>query len=619
MCGIVGYIGEHNAAPILLAGLRRLEYRGYDSAGLAVMDASGALTVQRAAGKLNNLAQRVDAAPPQGHIGIGHTRWATHGPPSERNAHPHASPDGAIVVVQNGIVENFRALRAQLQAEGYLFLSDTDTEVIAHLIHHHYSNGCGGDLEWAMRCAVAELHGPSAIVAMSRDQPRRLIAARLGHAGGVVVGERDGEAFLASDVPAIIQHTNAIIHLDSGQMAVVEPGRTRYSTPAGETVHKQPIVSTWQATEADKGGYAFFMEKEIYEQATSLTDALRGHLDANQRRVTLDTLHLSAEKAASLRRVTILACGTSYYAGLIGKHYLERLAGVPVEVDYASEFRYRHPIVRADDLVVAITQSGETADTLAAVELAKASGATTAAIVNVEGSQITRLCDGVIPMQAGPEIGVASTKAFTAALVDLLLLAIYIGQETGRLDEAARGELIEALLALPGAAGDLLDEARASGRYAALAEVFHTSRNFLYLGRGMHYGVAREGALKLKEITYIHAEGYPAGEMKHGPIALIDENWPTVVVAPQDSVYDKMVSQVEQVKARRGQVLAVASEGDAYLAGAADYVLPIPVANEFIQPILAVLPLQLFAYEIARRKGLDVDQPRNLAKSVTVE
>ena len=619
MCGIVGYIGERDAAPILLDGLRRLEYRGYDSAGLAVMDRAGAVMVQRAAGKLGNLAQRVEAAHPQGDAGIGHTRWATHGPPIERNAHPHSSPDGAILVVQNGIVENFHDLRAELRAEGYVFLSDTDTEVIAHLIHRFYHNGCGGDLEWAMRCALARLHGPNAIVAMSKDQPRRLIAARLGHAGGVAAGERAGEAFLASDMPAILSHTDEIVHLESGQMAVVEPGRIRYSTLSGDAVERRPVSVAWTAAEADKGGYAFYMEKEIYEQAASLTAALRGHLDVENRRVELAALNLDAGKLAALRRVTILACGTSYYAGLIGKHYLERLAGVPVEVDSASEFRYRQPLVRSDDLAVAITQSGETADTLAAAELAKERGAATAAIVNVEGSQITRLCDGVIPMQAGPEIGVASTKAFTAALVDLLLLAIYIGQETGRLDAEQRGELIEALLALPGMAGALLDEARRSGRYARLAETFHTSRNFLYLGRGMHYAIAREGALKLKEITYIHAEGYPAGEMKHGPIALIDEEWPTVVVAPQDRVYDKMVSQVEQIKARRGKVLAVASEGDAYLAGAADYVLPIPAANEFILPILAVLPLQLFAYEIARRKGLDVDQPRNLAKSVTVE
>ena len=619
MCGIVGYIGNQDAAPILLDGLRRLEYRGYDSAGLAVMDRAGKTTVQRAAGKLGNLTQRVEAARPQGSTGIGHTRWATHGPPVERNAHPHASPDGAILVVQNGIVENFRALRQQLHAEGYVFLSDTDTEVIAHLIHRHYHNGCGGDLEWAVRCALTQLHGPSAVVAMSADHPQRLIAARLGHAGGVVVGDRDGEAFLASDVPAIVSHTTEIVHLDSGQMAVVEPGRTRFSTLAGEAISKRPATISWQAADAGKGDYRFYMEKEIHEQATSLTDALRGRLDASESRVRLNTLHLDADKLAALRRVTILACGTSYYAGIVGKHYLERLAGVPVEVDYASEFRYRQPIVRADDLAVAITQSGETADTLAAVELAKSRGAATVAIVNAEGSQITRLCDGVIPMQVGPEIGVASTKAFTGALVDLLLLAIYIGQETGRLDAARRGELIEALLALPGAAGAVLEEARQSGRYARLAEIFHTSRNFLYLGRGMHYAIAREGALKLKEISYIHAEGYPAGEMKHGPIALIDEDWPTVVVAPQDGVYDKMVSQVEQIKARRGQVLAVASEGDVYLAGAADHVLPIPAANEFILPILAVLPLQLFAYEIAQRKGLDVDQPRNLAKSVTVE
>lgn len=619
MCGITGYIGTQDAAPILLEGLRRLEYRGYDSAGLAVIDEHGAVSVRRAEGKLDNLAQCVARTPALGQTGVGHTRWATHGIPCERNAHPHSSPDGQILVVQNGIVENFRILRQELEADGYTFVSDTDTEVIAHLIHRSYNNGCGEDLAGAVRSALSRLEGPSAIVAMSRDCPRLLVAARLGNAGGVAVGVRDGEAYLASDVPAIVAHVDEVVHLDSGQIAIVEPDRARLSTLQGEPLQSRTVHIAWDAEQAKKGGHAFFMEKEIHEQGRSLTDTLRGRVDATANRVMLDTLNLPAERLARLKRVTILACGTSYYASIVGKHYVERIARIPVEVDYASEYRYRQPIVSADELVVAITQSGETADTLAAVELAKEAGAFTAAIVNVESSQITRLCDGTIGMQAGPEIGVASTKAFTAALTDLLLLALYLAQETGRLNEDERRELLEGLLALPGAAGDLLQEARNSRRYAKLAERFFQSSNFLYLGRGMNYAIAREGALKLKEITYIHAEGYPAGEMKHGPIALIDEDWPTVVVAPHDRVYDKMVSQVEQIKARKGLVLAVAGEDDEYLAQVADHLMPIPIAHEFIMPILAVLPLQLFAYEIALRKGLDVDQPRNLAKSVTVE
>jgi glucosamine--fructose-6-phosphate aminotransferase (isomerizing) len=619
MCGITGYIGHQDAAPILLAGLRRLEYRGYDSAGIAVMDGAGAVSVRRAEGKLDNLAECVAITPPLGHAGMGHTRWATHGIPCERNAHPHSSPDGQIFVVQNGIVENFHALRDELSAEGYAFASDTDTEVIAHLVHRYYNNGCGDDLAWAVRSALTRLEGPSAIVAMSCDCPNLLVAARLGSAGGIVVGVRAGEAFLASDVPAIVDHVDEVVHLDSGHIVVVEPGGAELSTLQGDPLPSHPVQISWDAEQAEKGGHTFFMEKEIYEQGRSLTDTLRGRLNVANSRVTLESLNLPTERLQRIKRVTILACGTSYYASIVGKHYIERLARIPVEIDYASEYRYRQPIITDGELVVAITQSGETADTLAAVELAKEAGAFTVAIVNVEGSQITRLCDGAISMQAGPEIGVASTKAFTAALTDLLMLAIYLGQETGRLDTDQRHELIEALLALPGAAGNLLQEAQETRRYAKLAELFHSSNNFLYIGRGMSYAIAREGALKLKEITYIHAEGYPAGEMKHGPIALIDEDWPTVVVAPRDGVYDKMVSQVEQIKARSGKVLAVANAGDDYLAQKADHLLPIPEAHEFIMPILAVLPLQLFAYEIALRKELDVDQPRNLAKSVTVE
>ncbi|MBP7963897.1 MAG: glutamine--fructose-6-phosphate transaminase (isomerizing) [Caldilineaceae bacterium] len=619
MCGIVGYIGPKMAAPIVLEGLRQLEYRGYDSAGMAVVDPAGAIQVRREAGKLVNLEQALYQAPLMGTIGIGHTRWATHGPPSQRNAHPHRSPDEAIVVVQNGIVENFLELRRMLQGEGYTFNSDTDTEVIVHLVHHHYHNGSQGDLVLAVRKTLAMLQGPSAVVVLSRDHPDRLIVARLGNAGGVVVGVGEGEMFIASDIPAILRHTRKMVFLESRQMAVITAAGAEYTDLAGRPVKTKPIQIDWDAVAAEKGEFRHFMQKEIYEQGRSLTDTLRSRLDFEQNRVVLDSLNLSEEQARSLTRLTIVACGTSYYSGLAGKHLIERLARIPVDVDYASEFRYRQPIIEPGQMVVAITQSGETVDTLAALEEARNQGAFTAAIVNAIGSQAARVCDGVIYMQAGPEIGVASTKAFTASVTDLFLLGLYLAQARGTITETEQQELIRALSQLPGQAGELLDEAWHSGYYRTVAEEFHDYANFLYLGRGVNYAIAREGALKLKEISYIHAEGYPAGEMKHGPIALIDENFPTVVIAPQDGTYDKMVSQIEQVKARQGRVLAVAHADDDYIARIADRVLPIPRTHELLMPILAVLPLQLLAYEIAVWKGADVDQPRNLAKSVTVE
>lgn len=622
MCGIVGYIGAQEAAPIILNGLRQLEYRGYDSAGLAVLDGAGALNVRREAGKLGNLVRLVEDEPLQGSVGVGHTRWATHGPPSRRNAHPHASPDGDLVVVQNGIVENFLELRRALQAEGYEFLSDTDTEVIVHLIHRHYcndSNGSRGDLALAVRRALAELRGPSAIVVLSRSHPETIVAARLGNAGGVVIGEGEGEMFIASDIPAILRHTRKLTFLETRQMAVVTPEGARYFALDGSPIEKSAVQIDWNPMAAEKGEYRHFMQKEIFEQGRSLTDTLRSRLDFANARVMLDSLNLPTAAARKLERITIVACGTSYYAGLLGKHYIERLARIPVEVDYASEFRYRRPVIGANHLVLAITQSGETVDTLAALEEAREQGAFTAAIVNAIGSQAARVTEGHILMQAGPEIGVASTKAFTASLTDQLLLALYLAQERESLAEAVRTELIQALATLPGLAGELLDEAQHGSFYRRLAERFHPYGNFMYLGRGLNYPIAREGALKLKEISYIHAEGYPAGEMKHGPIALIDQSMPTVVVAPRDSVYDKMLSQVEQVKARGGLVLAVGHADDDVLAAKADFVLPIPHTHELLAPILAVLPLQVFAYEMALRRGCDVDQPRNLAKSVTVE
>lgn len=619
MCGIVGYVGNRSATAVILNGLQKLEYRGYDSAGLAVVDRTGMLQTRRAAGKLDELLRRVEGEPVDGCIGMGHTRWATHGAPSESNAHPHRSPDGVLAVVQNGIVENYLDLKAKLGAIGYSFASDTDTEVIAHLIHYHYVNGCGRDLAAAVREAMCEMKGPNAIVAISQENPDRLVAARQGYAGGIAIGYGNDEMYVASDVPALQDHTRGVAFLESGQIATVTRNQACITWQDGNPAHVNPMTGDWSLEQVQRGRFRHFMEKEIYEQPESLTATLRGRIDAERNRIVLEPLRISKDDAAQLPRITIVACGTSYYAGLVGKHYIERLAGVPVEVEYASEYRTRGPIVTPGQLVLAITQSGETADTLAALDLARSRGAQTAAIVNAEGSQAARLCDGVLTMNAGPEIGVASTKAFTVALLDLLLLATYLGEARNVLSEENTGEMIRAILGLPGLAGRLLAQSVESQEYEQLAERFHTRNSFLYLGRGLNYPIAREGALKLKEISYIHAEGYPAGEMKHGPIALVSRGYPVVVIAPQDNVYKKTLSQIEQVKARDGVVLAVGNEHDDELARIADHVLRIPAAHELLNPILGVIPLQVFAYHMALRSGADVDRPRNLAKSVTVE
>lgn len=623
MCGIVGYIGLQEAAPIILHGLQQLEYRGYDSAGMAVLNNKGMIQIQREAGKLTNLMQTLALNPLEGHVGIGHTRWATHGPPTQYNAHPHRSSeddsDNEIVVVQNGIIENFLELRQSLQADGYVFHSDTDTEVIVHLIHRYVRGGGDSDLVMAVQKALHDLRGPSAIVVMSRIQPDRLIAARLGNAGGVAIGLGQHEMFLASDIPAMLKYTRQLMFLDSRQMAVIRADGITCTDLKGEAVPQKLISIDWSPSAAEKGEYRHYMQKEIFEQGRSLTDTLRGRLDFENQRVQLDTLNLSPERLRAIDKVTIVACGTSYYAGLVGKYLIERLARIPVEVDYGSEYRDRQPLVSQNQLTLPISQSGETADTLAALDEAVKQGATSVAIVNAIGSQAARICDGVVYMQAGPEIGVASTKAFTASVTCLFLLATYLAQERGTLADAERVDLIRAVAALPGLVGDILEQAWQTDDYQKLAERFHKYHNFLYLGRGINYPIAREGALKLKEISYIHAEGYPAGEMKHGPIALVDANMPTVVVAPRDSVYDKMLSQIEQVKARNGLVLAVAYGEDKRILTKADWVLPIPAHHELLTPILAVVPLQLLAYEIAVWRGTDVDQPRNLAKSVTVE
>ena len=621
MCGIVGYVGPRDAVPIILDGLRRLEYRGYDSAGLAVVDANGHLHIRREVGKLDNLFRQVERQPMSGHIGIGHTRWATHGKPSRRNAHPHVDPEHHIVVVHNGIVENFLSLRRELEADGTTFASDTDTEVIVHLIDRYLHRGL--DFPQAVRAALQHLEGASAIVALSPLYPDTLIAARLGNAGAIVVGLADKEHFVASDIPAILPYTRRMAFLDDRQLAIVQAERADYMhldpwTPLHPQVHTIP----WDPYAAAKGEYRHFMQKEIFEQPQAITDTLRGRVDFVTGQITLEDLSLSREEARRITRIHTVACGTSYYAGLVGKYIIEHIARIPVDVDYGSEFRYRDPILAETDVVLAITQSGETVDTLAAMEEARRKHVPLWAIVNVVGSQAARISDGVIYMQAGPEIGVASTKAFTTSIVNQYLLALYLAQQRGTLSPEALQEHAHLLARLPKWIGDTL--ALVDEQAQRLAHTYYRARHFLYLGRGPQYPIALEGALKLKEISYIHAEGYPAGEMKHGPIALIDEDMPVVVLAPRDPWYDKMLSQVEQVKARDGRVIAIANEGDEHVAEKADDILWVPAlpshnAIPLLLPVLTVIPCQLLAYHIAVRRGNDVDQPRNLAKSVTVE
>ena len=614
MCGIVGYVGPRDATPIILEGLKRLEYRGYDSAGLAIVQADGTIGVRREVGKLAGLVELVAAEPVSGQVGIGHTRWATHGEPSRRNAHPHVGLTGQVAVVHNGIIENFLPLRQELEAEGRCFASETDTEVVVHLVEGYMAGGA--DLETAVRRALTQLKGASAFVFLSSREPDRLVAARLGNAGGLTIGVGEGETFFASDIPAIMEHTRDMIFLESRQLAVVTRDGARVTTLTGEPVATEVYTIPWDPVAAAKEPYRHFMQKEIYEQARSITDTIRGRADFDAGRVRLEHLELTPEDAQALERVIIVACGTSAYAGLVGKFILESLARVPVEVDYGSEFRYRDPIINGNTAVLAITQSGETVDTLAAMEEARKKGARLWTIVNVIGSQAMRLSDGYILMHAGPEIGVASTKAFTTSLVDLYLLGCYLGELRGTLTGERLRATVDDLARLPDLMGRVLEPNEV---YNTLAWRFYDREHFLYLGRGINYPIALEGALKLKEISYIHAEGYPAGEMKHGPIALIDEAMPVVAVAARDHVYDKMISQIEQVKARGGIVIALATEGDSDIAAKADYVLYAPATPALLSPVINVVPLQLLAYHLAVRRGCDVDQPRNLAKSVTVE
>ncbi len=615
MCGIVGYVGARSATPIVINGLQRLEYRGYDSAGIAVMNGGG-FDIRRDVGKLVNLQTRLEQHPTEGHIAIGHTRWATHGVPAEHNAHPHISMNGDFVVVHNGIVENYLELRDELAAEGVHFHSETDTEVIVQLIERYaHSNGPLHPAE-VVRRAVSRLRGAHAIVVMARSHPGLLIVVRIGNAGGVALGLGEGEMFVASDMPAILEHTRRMVFLESREMALVQADGFSVQTLDGAPVSPEVHTVAWDPVSAAKGEYKHFMQKEIHEQARSITDTLGSRVDFEHSEVMLPELNLSAEQARRLRRLVTVACGTSYYSGLVGKFFIEQIARLHVEVDYGSEYRYRDPILDEQTAVLAITQSGETVDTLAALEEARDKQALLWSIVNAIGSQAMRLADGCIPMNAGPEIGVASTKAFTTSIVDQYLLAVYLGQLRGTLDEALRVRLVQDVSRLPSLVGQVLEHDAAIERLAG--QLYHYT-DFLYLGRGINYPIALEGALKLKEISYIHAEGYPAGEMKHGPIALIDEQMPVLAIALKDALYDKMISQIEQAKARGGPVIAIATEGDTFIASKADHVISIPPCPPLLSPVLAVIPLQLLAYHIAVWRGADVDQPRNLAKSVTVE
>jgi glucosamine--fructose-6-phosphate aminotransferase (isomerizing) len=614
MCGIVGYIGPRNATPIILNGLKRLEYRGYDSAGLAVVQ-DGSLQLRRDVGKLSRLQTLVDAEPIEGHVGIGHTRWATHGEPSARNAHPHLGMTGDVVVVHNGIVENFLELRDELCAEGAVFNSDTDSEVIVHLIERCLSSNC--DLAEAVRQALLHLKGAHAIVVLSAREPDKIVAARVGNAGGVVIGLGEAESFVASDLPAILEHTRRLVFLESRQMAIISNQGLELRTLDGQPLPIEVSSVPWDPVSAEKGEYRHFMAKEIHEQVRSLTETIAGRVDfENGHGVRLPDLNLTPELAKRIQKIVITACGTASHAGMVGKVLIERIARVPVEVDIASEFRYRDPIVDRNTVVLAISQSGETADTLAAMEEARRKGAVLWSIINAIGSQAMRIADGYISMQSGPEIGVASTKAYTAPLVDLYMLAILLADLRGVIDPGTRNRLVADLRLVPDLVGRCLDR---EPQVESLARILKDTQHCLYLGRGINMPTAYEGALKLKEISYIHAEGYPAGEMKHGPIALIDRDMPVVVIAPRDPWYPKMFSQIEQAKARGGVVIALATDGDELIPSIADHVLWLPDTPWMLSPVTAVIPLQLLAYHIAALRGLDVDQPRNLAKSVTVE
>jgi glucosamine--fructose-6-phosphate aminotransferase (isomerizing) len=611
MCGIVGYVGSQSAAPILLDGLRRLEYRGYDSAGIAVQS-DGEIAVARAVGKLRQLEKALEERPIRGTTGIGHTRWATHGRPTEVNAHPHVA--GPVAVVHNGIIENHLSLRARLVERGVKIVSDTDTEIVAHLIHERLREG-RGSLEEAVRSALREVHGAYALAVLSREEPGRIVVAK--SSSPLVIGLADEATFCGSDIPALLPYTRKMIFLEDGDVAVLEKASVRIARIDGTPIDRPVRFIDWSPVMAEKAGYKHFMLKEIHEQPRALEDTLRGRLDREHGDVHGHEIGLSEEEARSIRRVVLLACGTSHHAAMVGRYYLESIAKISASVELASEFRGREPVVGEGDLVVAVSQSGETIDTLVAAREAKERGAKLLAIANVIGSAIPRLADAAFYTHAGPEIGVASTKCFTTQLANLLMLSVWLGKRRGTLDDATARELVEQTARLPLLVKDVIHGTRQL--VCNLAKRYRDARDVLFLGRGLSYPIALEGALKLKEISYVHAEGYAAGEMKHGPIALIDSTVPVFVIMPKDRWYERTQSNLQEAKAREAQVIAIASEGDESVHALTQDVVEIPVVHEAMTPFLSVLPLQLYAYYVADFKGTDVDQPRNLAKTVTVE
>ncbi|MGA9771838.1 MAG: glutamine--fructose-6-phosphate transaminase (isomerizing) [Blastocatellia bacterium] len=620
MCGIVGYVGDKQVVGVILDGLKKLEYRGYDSAGIAVVDESGSLTIRRAEGKLRNLEEAIRLNPLDGTYGIGHTRWATHGRPTEENAHPHRDCSGRVVVVHNGIIENFMPLKHLLQAEDHTFVTETDTEVIAHLIEKYLNEG-EPNLEAATRRAVMDLRGIYALAIMSSDEPEKIIAVRQGPP--IVIGLGQNEYFVASDIPPVLYHTRDVFFLGDGEMAVLARDGVTVTDFEGNSIAPDVQRITWDPIMAEKGGFKHYMLKEIYEQPRAVRDTTLGRVSQTTGRVYLDEMEISEAEFRQFTSIKAIACGTSLHAAMAGKYMLEELARIPVEIDYASEFRYRDPILDDKTLVISISQSGETADTIAAVRESKEKGAKILSICNVQGSMLTRESHGTVLTHAGPEIGVASTKAFTSQMTVLYLLALYLGQQRGVLSQEESLNHVRALNGLPVKLETLLG---CDDQIDKLAREFHRAQDFLYLGRGINFPIALEGALKLKEISYIHAEGYPAGEMKHGPNALIDEELPVVVIATKDEAsdssklrYEKTLSNMVEVKSRDGKVIAIVTEGDTVAREIADHVIEIPQASDLISPILSIVPLQLLAYHIGVRRGCDVDQPRNLAKSVTVE
>jgi glutamine---fructose-6-phosphate transaminase (isomerizing) len=609
MCGIIGYIGNESAVPIIVEGLKKLEYRGYDSSGIAVLQ-GGKLAIRRAVGKLQNLESVLQRETLTGTMGIGHVRWATHGRPSEENAHPHRA--GSVVVVHNGIIENYGALKKELMAQGRTFLSETDTEVIAHLIDSIAAKGAG--LEAAVREAARHLVGAYAIAVVDERTPDVMVGARKG--SPLVVGLGQGEFFLASDIPAILHRTRDALFLNDDEMAVLSTEGVRITDLRGNEVSREVTRVLWNPVMAEKGGYRHFMLKEIHEQPRAIMDTIRGRISQDTGIIHLEEIGFSPERFKDFKKIFIVACGTSWHAGLVGKYMIEEIAGIPTEVDIASEFRYRKPLLNGETLLIAITQSGETADTLAAMREAKTRGATVVTVCNVVGSTASRDADGVVYTHAGPEIGVASTKAFTTQLTALYLFGLLFGSVCGRLSPNEVSKRLADLVHIPTLVEQCLEQ---NDSIEVIAKRYFKANDFLYLGRGPNYPVALEGALKLKEISYIHAEGYPAGEMKHGPIALIDENMPVVVLAGRNNVYEKILGNIQEVKARSGIVIALANDGDPELVKLVDHVISVPVTNPLLMPIIMAIPLQLLAYHIAVLRGADVDQPRNLAKSVTVE